>query len=111
MASPVIAEIRVGIACVRQASTATPLSEQYDPISGRVERSAHAWGAPRARPAVKHDRRLPSRVAAEFPVQPMPTHHVQQTAVVRLDRRIELRNAQFSLATVSTSAAVEAYSA
>ena len=68
MVSRVGRKIHRTVARVRNTSAASPLVEQHDPVRGRIEKSAHARRASRARAAVEDQCRLPLGVATYLPM-------------------------------------------
>ena len=92
MVRGVAAHVRRRVARVRSASPASALVEQHCAVAIGVEAATHVGRAPRAGAAVHHHGRLAVRVAARLPVDEVAVAHVEQSAVIGLDGRIELRH-------------------
>src|SRR2546426_5497950 len=86
------------VARVRNTSAASTLVEQHDPVRGRIEKSAHARRASRARAAVEEQCRLPLGVATNLPIDEVAVADVEHALVERLDRRVHGHKPNFAWA-------------
>ena len=70
---------------VRRASSTAALIEQHDAIRRRIEQSAMPRRAAGTGPAVHHQRRLATRIAARLPVDADAVANIQFPVLIRLD--------------------------